>query len=77
MRIAPLLVLAIVGIFVILIRNFYARFIASIAVQVPALKPHEAWILRWMPRISVGFGLLFIAIGILMGFNLIFPDPRS
>ncbi|MDQ0241495.1 MULTISPECIES: hypothetical protein [Arthrobacter] len=77
MRIAPLLVLAIVGIFVILIRNFYARFIASIAVQVPALKPYEAWILRWMPRISVGFGLLFIAIGILMGLNLIFPDPRS
>lgn len=74
MRLAPLIILTIMGLLIIVIRNLYAKIIAAAAVQVPALAKYEKYILRILPIIGIVVGVAFIVVGILMGLNLIFPD---
>lgn len=73
MRAIPVLFLLLIGVFFIVARKFYARFVMSLGYQIPAVKQRERVILQTVGVISACFGAGFIVLGILMALNVLWP----
>jgi hypothetical protein len=74
LRTISILFVALIGIFFLLARRFYARFVISLVVQIPAIRKREKSLLDVITAASVCFGVAFILLAVLMAFNVLFPD---
>lgn len=73
MRAITVIFIVLIGIFFIVARDFVSRFMLSLDYHRPAVKKREKTFLRWLEVASVCFGVAFIALGVLMGLNIVFP----
>ena len=64
-------VLIVLGIVIILIRRFYARFLFSFVHTLTPFKAHEQRILKWLRIVTVVFGSALISLGILVGIGVV------
>jgi uncharacterized sodium:solute symporter family permease YidK len=72
-RVVPVVLLVVVGLFFILARDFCARFMMSLDYQVPAIKNRERPILRSLAVMSMCFGVGVLILSVLMALNVVFP----
>lgn len=60
------IIVVLIGSALVLIRDFYAKFILSFLYRIPAVKHREIAILRWISVITALLGVAFIVVGVLL-----------
>jgi hypothetical protein len=73
MRTLTILAVVMIGVVLIIIRNRYARFLASFAHTDPWVRQQEKALLRGLAIAAVVGGIGFIVLGLLMAMDIAFP----
>lgn len=73
MRAITVIFIVLIGIFLVVARDFCSRFMLSFDYHRPAVRKRQKTLLRWLAVTSVCFGVAFVALGVLMGLNIAFP----
>ena len=74
MRAIAVIFIVLMGIFLVVARDFCSRFMLSFDYHRPAVRKRERTFLRWYAVASVCIGVAFIVLGALMAMNIAFPS---